>query len=135
MATPKVDGYQRITEKAGPKATLGIEWDGVGDSGYDALTLPLSRLGAIDLREMIDDHLQDEQWAGTDDPLPGTIEPGAVLIDHEYDDAVYVVANVCVDEAGQTQVRLAEGDEETLVAIGDIIERFAADELSFGSRR
>lgn len=71
----------------------------------------------------------------TGDPLPGVIEGGTVIVDHEYDNATYVVDRVFITEDGQTQVRLVEGSETTLVTVGDLIERFAADELSIGGKR
>ena len=132
MVSLRIDGYQEITTKPGPTAELGIEWDGEQDSGYAAKTLPLTRGGARQLRDMLDAALESEVGA-IDDPLPGVIEPGATISDLEYDMASYCVDGVWITEDGVTQVRLSEGAEHTTVTKGDVIERFLAGELVFGT--
>lgn len=132
MVSPRIDGYQEITTSAGPTAELGIHWDGTGESGYDATTLPLTRGGARQLRDMLDAALGDK-IAGIDDPLPGVIEPGATMTDLEYDMATYTVDGVWITEDGVTQVRLSQKSDHTTVTKGDVIERFLAGELVFGT--
>ena len=135
MVTPAIDGFDDLETEPAPKAHIGIQWAGQQGEGYDHVILPLTVGGAVALSTELDNAIDAYAGVEPDDPLPGVIEGGTVIVDHDYYDATYVVDRVFVTEEGQTQVRLAQGSETTLVTIGDLIERFAADELSLGGKR